>query len=281
MKILNQWSLLSLIVILALGCSKEVEDEGPPPPPNPYMEVSFTFTQNFNGVDLNINDTIIYENVSGNILSVKGLQYLISNIRMNDWEYNNYEIKEYHLVDVNDPASLTFVATDSIKIVDYSAISLFLGFREAQNKTGKFPDLDNKGWGWPPKWGGGYYTLKMNGRYSDSSSTGIPYDMAVGGKILHEGPIDTSYIPNELVGSMGNSGFELPKLNEPIKKVNVEIRIDVNKLFQDVWGNGNYNLVTYPGNIEEDAQGSLILSHNLQTAFSLGYIMWNDIPEEE
>ena len=282
MKILNQWRILSLVALLELGCSKEVEDQGPPPPPNPLMEVSFTFTQNFNGVDLNTKDTIRYENVAGNILSVRKLQYLISNIRMNDWEYNNYEINEYHLVDANDPTTSTFIASDSIKITDYQSLSLFLGFREDQNKTGEFPDLDNKGWGWPPKWGGGYYTLKMDGRYlsTPSTTTASPYDMAVGGKILIETLTDTSYFPNELVASTGKTEIAPPD-GMVINKVNIEIRIDINKLFQDVNGVSNYNLDTYPGNIEEDAQGSQILSGNLEGAFSLGYIMWNDIEEEK
>ena len=281
MKTLNQWRILSLIALFALGCSKEVEDQGPPPPPNPFMEVSFTFTQNYNGVDLNLKDTIIYENVSGNILSVRDLEYLVSNIRLNDWEYNNYEINEYHLINANDPSTLTFVAKDSIKITDYSSVSLFLGFREAQNKTGDFPDLDNKGWGRPPKWGGGYYTLKMNGRFWVSASTApndIPYDMAIGGNILTETQTDTGYVPNELVASLGKSGFGPPD-GLVINKVNIEIRIDVNKLFQTSQGIGNYNLDVYTNNIEENAQGSAALSDNLQTAFSLGYVKWNDIEE--
>ena len=247
-------------------------EEGPPAPHFDVMELSFSFKPIFNGMDLNSNDTILYENISGNILSVNSLQYLISNIQLNDWNFSKHEINEYHLVDVNDPSTQTFVATDSIKVTDYSSISLFLGFNEAENITGEYPDLDNKGWGWPPKWEGGYYTLKMDGRFLSTSTSTLdtPYDMAVGGNILKVAQ-DTLYVPLDpvLVATLGNSGFTTP---DPIVKVNIEVIIDVNKLFESTQGIANYNLDVFTNNIEEDANGSAILAENIKFAFSLGAV---------
>ena len=156
-------TLMGLIVILSVviaGCSKTEPDPGPPKPPSKITKLKILFTQNVSGVALNPYDTIIYENLSGNIYSVNYMRYLISNIRLNDYFSKNYEIDEYHLVDVKDETTMLFEVTKDFPTGHYASISLFVGFLADENGTGQYSDLSDLSptWNWPPKYGGGYHT---------------------------------------------------------------------------------------------------------------------------
>lgn len=270
---------------LVLSCSKEEVDEGVPPDPNPYTEVIFEFTHNVNGADIALND-LKYENASGNLYEVQSLAYLIGRIRLSSWDSPEpVYIDEYHLVDVNDPTSLKFKVSDSIKIYDYYNVTLFMGFgydAEA-NQTGMYPDLDNENFGWAPKYGGGYGTLHIYGDYksTSASSTALPYDLYIGGYSRKETPSDTTYEPNPIYSTLQSSstnqgGFSIPK---GTKLVKIEIRCDVNKLFRTKTGTGNFNLDAYPSNLPEDAVGSKTLSQNLENVFMLGSVTYDEEAE--
>jgi len=263
-----------LAVVLLLGCSKEVEDPDPTPIPNPYTKVTFEFTMNVDGATLQ-KDSVQYENALLNIYGVTNLQFLVGTFRLDSW--NNPDkvyITEYHLFDLSDASTWTFTPKDTIKIDDYQNLTLFLGFDEKRNKTGDYPDLDDKGWGWSPNRGGGYYTLKMFGNYYSNGSSTVTngYDLAIGGNIKVETAVDTTWQPNPIYASM-TEGFQIP---EGTKEVKIEIRMDLNKLFKNQFEIGNYNLDVYQTNIEEDAVGSAILSDNLQNCFRLGSITIDD-----
>jgi hypothetical protein len=265
-----------ILAVALLSCKKEVEDKGPAPSPNPYTKVIFQFTANVDGADLAL-DTVKYENASSNIYGVNNLQFLIGKFRLDSWNSNEpIYINEYHLVDLNDPSTFTYQAKDTILIDDYQNITLFMGFDEKHNITGNYPDLDNKGWGWSPKYGGGYYTLRMYGTYlsTPTSGTRIPYNLAIGGKIRQETQVDTTYVPNPIYASMVKSaGFEIPKGTKVVK---IEIRMDINKLFKTANEIPNFNFDLHQSNLEEDADGSAALSDNLRTAFRLGSVTLDD-----
>ena len=175
-------------------------------------------------------------------------------------------------------------AKDTIKYGSYQNLTLFMGFEDALNKTGNYPDLDNKGWGWPPKFGGGYYTLRMNDGYylsNGASTTKFPYNLAVGGKIRKESQTDTSYVPNDkiyatMTDTPENSGFEIPLGTKVVK---LEISMDVNKLFKDRQEFANYNFDLFQTNIEENATASKILSSNLDHCFRLRSVTYNEEAE--
>ncbi len=269
-------SLLGVAILM--GCSKEVEDKGPAPAPDPYTQVIFEFTHNVDGASLQL-DTTKYENQSSNIYGVTNLQYLVGTFRLKSWNSNEHTfIDEHHLVDLKDPTTWTFRPKDTILIDDYNDLTLFLGFGHdaEKNKVDGVPDQDlNDQFGWPPKWGGGYYTMKMYGNFfpTTSSTTTLGYDMALGGKIRKETPNDTTYVDNPIFANVTQEGFSIPK---GTKLVKIEIRMDLNKLFKDKWENANYNLSAFQSNIEENSVASSILSSNIENCFKLGSVTLDD-----
>lgn len=257
-----------------MGCTKEVEDKGPPPPPNPYTKVIFQFTHNVNGADI-LDKEVKYENASGNIYGVDNIKYLVGRIRLDSWDSPEpVYIEEYHLIDLSDPTTLTFSPKDTILIDDYENITLFLGFDESKNITGNYPDLDNKAWGFPPKYGGGYYTLRMEGNYLSTAASTVTntYNIAIGGNRREETMNDTMYVPNPIYAT-ASEGFEIPTGTKVVK---VELRMDLNRLFVSNVGVANFNLDTYPSNLEESATGTATLSENVAYAFKLGAITLDD-----
>ena len=257
-----------------MGCTKEVEDKGPPPPPNPYTKVIFQFTHNVNGADI-LDKEVKYENASGNIYGVDNIKYLVGRIRLDSWDNPDpVYIEEYHLIDFSDPSTLTFSPKDTILIDDYKNITLFLGFDESKNITGNYSDLDNIGWGFPFKYGGGYYTLRIEGNYLSSGASTVTnvYNIAIGGNKRKETLNDTTYIPNPIYAT-ASEGFEVPKGTKVVK---IELRMDINRLFVSNGGVANFNLDTYPSNLEESATGTATLSENVAYAFKLGAITLDD-----
>lgn len=270
MNILKVFAGSVLGAIVLMGCSKEVEDKGPPAEPNPYTKIVFEFTHNVDGTTLE-QDTAQYENASGNIFGVENLRYLIGKIRLDSWDNPDpVYIDEYHLVELDDPSTLIFSPRDTILVDDYQNITFFMGFEEENNKTGNYPQLNDKSWGWPPNYGGGYYTLRMEGNYYSSAASTVTnlYNIGIGGNRLKETPTDTSWIPNPIYASV-IEGFDIPKGTDIVK---VEIRMDVNRLFKSNIGIANFDLDAYGNNLEQNAIGSKILSDNLHHVFRLGSI---------
>ena len=271
--------LIVVLSVLIVACTKTEPDPGPPPPLSKITKLKIRFTQNVNGVDLDPTDTIQYTNLSGNIYSVKSMRYLISNIRLNDYNYTNYEIDEYHLIDVNDENTLLFEVEKDFPTGHYASISLFVGFLEGENITGKYPDLSNltPTWNYPLAAGGrgGYYTMQLSGRFQDNPTDLVPdpYELGLGSDILKINSTDSSWQPNEIIASLKDSGFEVPDGTE---SVTVEIKIDLNLLFESQWGIANFNLMGHNSNLEYDHIGSAELSGNLSTAFKMGSVTYNE-----
>jgi hypothetical protein len=271
--------LIVILSIIVVGCSKTEPDPGPPPPLSKITKLKIRFTQNVNGVDLDPTDTIQYTNLSENIYSVQYMRYLISNIRLNDYNYSNYEIEEEHLVDVKDENTLLFEVQKDFPTGHYASISLFVGFLEEENVTGKYPDLSNltPSWNYPLIYGGvgGYYTLQLGGRFYTNSADLVPdpYDLGLGGNTLVVTSTDSTWQPNEIIASLKDSGFEIPDGTE---SVTVEIKVDLNLLFESQWGLANLNLVAHNAELEADAVGSAALSGNLSTAFKMGSVTFDE-----
>lgn len=268
------FSLMVGMAMMTYSCKEEPVDHGPEPEPSPNCNVKIEFTHHVNGIPIQL-DTIIYENRSNDFYAIQNLQYVISDFRFTTSESKHLTFGEYHYVDIKDGSTFSFNPKDSILTTDYYSISFYLGFLEEDNITGQYPELDGKGMAWPIIGGGGYYGLKMNGR--TTSLDPQPYNLAIGSKIRLETSEDTSYVPNEVIGS-------IPKLDplEPIlripkgtKEVTIELKVNVNKLFETWDGVPNYDFQTYPDNLELDMQGSEILSTNVLALFSLGAVTFD------
>lgn len=272
---------VAAFAFLMFGCSDPVEDIGPPVQPSNKVKVAFKLVPIVQGVHVKATDSLLYENILGNIYSVNNFRILLSDIRINDYYSSNFQIGEHHLFDIQDPESMIFRVKDSIEEFDISSISLFIGFREEDNITGKYEELSNlqPSWNWEPIYGGGYYTFIMDGRYLSSSADNDPdpYRFDIGGKRLVVTQTDSSYKPNEIIASLPDGEIDIIESYPgfDLKSILIELRFDIDKLFQSRWAIGNYNIDAHPNMLKTDAPGSKILSENLTHVWSKGSVYFN------
>jgi hypothetical protein len=266
------YALLAIAVVLS-ACSKDdVTDIGPPPPPTPNSKIRFNFAHHVDGVKI-IHDSVMFTNLSGNKYSISKLQYLISDIRIDDFAGNFTEVNQYHFVDLTDEDTWVFAVKDSIKKADIKAISFYLGFLNEQNiNSGDYADLDDEGWAFPSIHdglpAGGYYALKMAGRYiplGDTVPTG--YTMNIGSK-RQSGTSSPMFIANEIIGSLTNSSFKISTT-----RVDVEIRFNINRLFSSNAGTNKLDLNLYNDNFESEGEATDIVSKNAAMALSVGDVL--------
>ena len=63
---------------------------------------------------------------------------------------------------------------------DYTGISFVFGFRDEDNITGAYTDLNALSWSWPEMLGGGYHFMKLEGRFIDTNSNTATYATHMG-----------------------------------------------------------------------------------------------------
>jgi len=216
-----------------------------------------------------------YTNLSGNNYSIDSLRYLISDIRIDDFDGNFKEIDQYQLMDLynDDGEGIEFSVDDSVLKASYKSISFYMGFLDEENvNNGDYPILDEEEWAFPPiidgKQAGGYYAFQMFGQYipmADTVPTG--YDIQVGSKALVENGSNLTYKPNPIIGSLKNSDFIISESNAKL-----EIRFNVANVFNNDGGN-LLNLDLYNTSFTTEPAGTEIVSLNLKNAFSLGDVV--------
>lgn len=178
--------LFSFVVIWSLSCDND------DPVNNNSFPITFTFTNQVNNEGLELNN-LKYENLAGNRFSVEKLQYLISDVILRKKDGGIVSFEGYHFVDVTDPATDTYEAGFTIEEGDYTGISFVFGFRDEDNISGAYPELNILSWSWPEMLGGGYHFMKLEGRFIDSETNistyathmGTAREITSSGNVMH------------------------------------------------------------------------------------------------
>lgn len=138
-----------------------------------YPTVDFSFTQNWDGSDIQNADFDVteYTNAHGEVLTLSKLVYLISDITFTNASGDVYTAGDYNLVNVREGQNLTFTPAVELPLGEY-AVSFRFGFNDEDN-AGNYPDLNSADGGWnvPLMLGGGYHYMRMEGKFT-SSTTG-------------------------------------------------------------------------------------------------------------
>ena len=164
---------MTLMVVFSWSCDddNEVSKESFP--------IVFDFRPEVNGSQLELNN-LLYENEAGNTFSVEKLQYLISDVSLTMKDGSTIDLEGYHFVDVTDPSTATYDQGFTVEEGDYTGISFVFGFRDDDNITGAYPDLNAASWSWPEMLGGGYHFMKLEGRFIDSNTNTATYATHMG-----------------------------------------------------------------------------------------------------
>lgn len=162
--------------ILAIGfafvaCDNDDETTTPIPV---NTSVNFTFTQNWDGADINNSDYEVttYTNANGEVLTLSKLVYLISDVTFTNADGDVFDAGDYNLIDARTGSNVSFTPNIEIPEGDYT-VSFTYGFDDEDNIDAAYPDLniaDGVGWGVPEPLGGGYHFMRMEGEYTNNMS---------------------------------------------------------------------------------------------------------------
>ena len=223
--------------------------------------VGFTYTNNWDGAAI-VNadfETTEYTNAAGTVQTISKLVYLISDITFTAADGTVYDAGDYNLVNARQETGLTFSPGIEIPTGEY-AVSFTFGFDDEDNVDGAYPDLNATAegpWGVPDPLGGGYHYMRLEGKYTDSTSFEVGYayhairanDMSVNPLLLQDTSIKVDL------------GQVMISTN-----TNIEVKMDVSEWFNP------WDLPALHSMLMPNFAAQISMSENGATVFSLGTV---------
>lgn len=263
-KIKNLAFAATLLLLVFSACKKD-----PDPVVTEMGNVKFTFDHRVDG-NLIKWDTMCYVNAAGNEYSVYEIQYFISRVR---FYKNGGAAKEiagfYHYIDNQIPESLSWVPEEQFAVGQYDSISFTFGFNQIDNSTVQFLNAPEAFMFWPEEMGGGYHSMKMNGKWKDTNNVVVGFGVHLGMGQLYNGnntDIDSIYafVDNSFVVSIPSSSFTVK--NGATTTINLHMNIE------EWFKNPNvYNHNQYGGGIMQNQEAMGKISQNGKDVFSVSF----------
>jgi len=226
--------------------------------------ITLNFTQNFGGTNVTASDfdQLNYTNANGEVLSFTKMRYSISDVRFYKANGDSIMVEGYHLIDMEDEASLTYVLPEAVAFNSFTGIGFTYGFDEEDNTDGAYTDLNAANWNSPMMLGGGYHQLQFEGRYIDSNTdtTAFAYhNISTARKIVGT---DTSFVPM-------HANINMSKSFTFSKDATIEIKMDAAEWFQNpnTW-DLNVLYMMLMGNYAAQVQ----MTENSYSVFSVGAV---------
>jgi hypothetical protein len=226
--------------------------------------VTLNFSHNFDGTAVTAADfdQLNYTNANGDLLSVTKMQYLISDVRLYKTNGDSLYVNGYHLIDLSDPATFSYVIPNAIDVDLYTGIGFNFGFDAEDNADGAYADLNLASWSSPMMLGGGYHQMKFEGRFVDSNMDTTSFQYHNLSTIRQITTTDTTFHDNYASINM-NKSFNING------DAAVDVQMNISEWFvnPNLWElDSNYTMLMP----NYDAQ--LMMKENASTVFSLGEI---------
>ncbi|MFT4600553.1 MAG: hypothetical protein ACI857_000727 [Arenicella sp.] len=189
--------------------------------------ITLNFSQNFMGTAVTSAefDQLSYTNTNGEVMSVTKMQYLISDVRFYKSNGDSAYYDGYHLIDMEDAASLSYTLPNSLDVGTYTGIGFNYGFSPEDNTDGAYTDLNALSWSSPTMLGGGYHQMKFEGRYIDSNTDTTSFQYHNISKARNIVGVDTTFHDNYASIAMSKS-FSISG------DASIDIQMDINEWFQ-------------------------------------------------
>ena len=226
--------------------------------------VTLNFTHNFDGTAVTSADfdQLLYTNANGDLLSVTKMQYLISDVRLYKTNGDSLYVSGYHLIDLGDEATMSYVLPNSIDIGNYTGIGFNYGFDAEDNVDGAYTDLNAASWSSPMMLGGGYHQMKFEGRFVDGNMDTTSFQYHNISKAREITMSDTTFHDNY-------ASIHLSKTFSLFGDAAVDVQMDISEWFvnPNLWElDSNYTMLMPNYNAQ------VMMKQNASTVFSLGDI---------
>ena len=252
--------------ILAIGLAFvacDSDDETTTPVVN--TSVNFTFTQNFDGANIQNSDYEVtqYTNANGEELTLSKLVYLISDITFTNANGDVFDAGDYNLIDARAGSNTSFTPNIEIPEGDYT-VSFTYGFDDEDNIDLAYPDLnvaDGVGWGVPTPLGGGYHFMRMEGQYINNMNDVVSFQYHNVRANTQNPPVTTDTSINVNLGQVSI-----------VEGTSIEVKMNVAEWFKNPnqWDLNVLFTILMPN---FDAQ--IMMNENGQNVFSRGAVTVN------
>ena len=256
---MKKFVVLVAIIATLFACKDVDEDEVI----NPDYNVSFDFTQNWDGTELNNSDfeTTEFTNANGDVLTISKLNYLISNVTFTSTSETGETIfiEGHNLVNSREGLNLHYNLDQEIPEGEYT-VSFTFGLNSDYNIDGAYPDLTSANWGVPTMLGGGYHYMRLEGTFIDETGANQGYQYHTIHAVENPGdnpqPEDTSF---EV--SLGNIFIS--------NDTDIEVKMNVAEWFRNP---NQWDLNELNNNLMMNAEAQRMMSANGKSVFSLGLV---------
>tara|TARA_B100000768_G_C11280903_1_gene378541 strand:- start:1620 stop:2387 length:768 start_codon:yes stop_codon:yes gene_type:complete len=247
-------AIICLVLILN-SCSKDNDISQEP------VGITLNFNHSWEGAEItNVDfDDLKFTNENGDLLSIKLLRYLISEIILTHESGVITVLEDYTLVDVTNNEGLSFTTTEAIIPGEYTRVTVRFGFSDANNIDGAYPDLNTANFNVPGLLGGGYHFMQFDGKYINSNALEAPFNYHVISAIDPTNvndPVDTSFTLNIGPVTVGGS-------------TSIDIEMDISEWFKNP---NTWNLNEKDVNLMGDFDSQLLMNQNGASVFSLADI---------
>ncbi len=221
------------------------------------IDVTLNFTHYMDTLAIDQSDfnKLNLTNKKGNVLSIERLRYLVSKVILVNDGGDTTQLKNYQLIDLNDPESLTLKSSETIKEGNY-ALSFTFGFDNEDNKDGAYADLNTASWNVPAALNGGYHFMQLDGKYKDKNNQEAPYNyhaIQAYDTVKKEPSSNTFFTINLGSSSLNNSAT-------------IDIKMDISKWFK---GTHDWDLNEYNTNLMGNHEVQKKMADNGKNTFSL------------
>ena len=164
-----------IALMLAIGFAFVACDNDDDTTPTPVVntDVNFTFTQNWDGADIQNSDyeTTTYTNANGEVLTLSKLVYLISDVTFTNADGDVFDAGDYNLIDARTGSNASFTPNIEIPEGDYT-VTFTYGFDDEDNIDLAYNDLNSSDGSWsvPAPLGGGYHYMRLEGKYINATT---------------------------------------------------------------------------------------------------------------
>lgn len=226
-----------LAITLAFGiisCEKEEENNDTSAESTGEFNIDFSYVWGMNMSEFNLNDTLIHP-MTGDTMLFNKFMYYVSNIKLTKDDGSVWaETESYHLVDLNNPSSLS-LNISGIPVGNYTNMELTFGVDSTRNvsgaQTGALDVTNGMFWSWNT----GYIMLKAEGispnavdgtfayhlgGFTGDNSVVTTRDFALTSNLVvedgHSHTINLKANPAKLFhtyGSVSNGSFHMPGEN--------------------------------------------------------------------
>jgi hypothetical protein len=173
-------------------------------------------TDFYNVNDRLMFDTLIYTNEAGNSYLISEIQYFISYVTFFKSDGSVIVADQWdpiHYVDTDIPETWDWAIGDNFPAGDYDSLVFTFGIPDEKNISFMFVNPPERDMFWPEYLGGGYHSMKLNGKWLEAGQTiqTTPFDFHIGRGQIYEAYPDSiiGFVPNDFQVTLLKSGFRL------------------------------------------------------------------------